>query len=1139
MNALKDLIQRCHQRRKKSPRQRKTILTPALDKARNFHFTVHCARQYPVQLYELEQADISFMPIGRAPKFDHGPRDFGGERFLRQQCLRDWSMESWQRSWGIQIYTGTPSAREGAHWHDIHFKYAAVCAAPDAVLTCIEALISTSMNPLLTLTNSGGIRFSCRIPNYLHPNTVEAKQYIYQHTPTSENPHHRDVYLEIFGDKGYSRWDARYEILLGNLLNPPIIAKEIIFGCVDALRTILHQPAPPSENGLEQTPQSADVTPPSLGSHNLDLAMQAFIKRGFTYVQQKDGFHCWTLSGDKTDNESVSLWETEDGVWVRASTFNVKVPMEAALITDVWDDTGILPPIPATGLSLTDKMLAVREGKLSPLAIKRPNPVLRKPERENKVYETLEQNAVHIQRIFNQEARIIGLTAEAQSTISHAIASYVRNGGAISLNVSTSFAKAVEQRFEDRNLPSVVHWKPRNYLWEEVKKIPVEARMTTPFQRGNVCEDPERCDALEERGGNPNESICPQCPVYTECQERGYLSQLAKLQRAKVQMFDVPRLLWDPQYAELAEKILTPIDSTDRLWIIDKGHPAMLFTECLISKKTLKAWRVAWRGFALGNFIEVLLDALVIKDKFDDNAIGRIRFAMLAFERYEEMIVQQMCQVNIPGKVVPRSVVDPQTGETLAHFSVEFQGGVSAYIPIDNNATNRLMAQQLPHVQLRDFLPNADVKVPMSMTKAIALGILDTTTVENIRAFPAVNPNPNWTLWHQLKRFFAHYTRDADAPMLWTGPWILHFWVPTVLHPSVKRLLCMLPTLSDHNLRRAFPDEEEIAVPYIKPTAWVPGNKVFQIRTGIYQRQTLLNEDTDWYILGMSKIGQRFLLGIQAEIEKDSSIKHAIIAEALVMKHLESIVTNENVCFAVDFKNVNESKAALETADVIWIVGAPYWQSGYHWRQSQILFGDDEKSLCYDGEPTQETVSSCYKDERVQNIYEFAVAGLLNRIVGKVGLDHLPNKTVVLLTSTPLPNITDRPETLLFDWEDFEVAGGLDKLPEVIAERERFEVERANLTAESGRRKVQEVLGISKTHANRLLMQMRGGKIERVPFDEQIHSLLESGEKTTAELIAAINGHPGAVKNELKRLVDAGEIVKVRRAVYALHSEDT
>ena len=149
-------------------------------------------------------------------------------------------------------------------------------------------------------------------------------------------------------------------------------------------------------------------------------------------------------------------------------------------------------------------------------------------------------------------------------------------------------------------------------------------------------------------------------------------------------------------------------------------------------------------------------------------------------------------------------------------------------------------------------------------------------------------------------------------------------------------------------------------------------------------------------------------------------------------------------------------------------------------------------------------------------------------------MTRLPNKKIVLLTSARLPDITDRAETLLFDWEDFEVAGGLDKLPEVIAERQRFERERDTLTSESGREKVEQVLGISKSQANRVLTKLRGGKIQRVSFHEQIRSLLEGGEKKTSELTAAIEGHPGAVKNELKRLIDSGEIVKVRRAVYAL-----
>ena len=93
---------------------------------------------------------------------------------------------------------------------------------------------------------------------------------------------------------------------------------------------------------------------------------------------------------------------------------------------------------------------------------------------------------------------------------------------------------------------------------------------------------------------------------------------------------------------------------------------------------------------------------------------------------------------------------------------------------------------------------------------------------------------------------------------------------------------------------------------------------------------------------------------------------------------------------------------------------------------------------------------------------------------------------------------------------------------------------KTNLTAESGRDKVQQVLGCSVIHANRILNKLRGGNIQRVSFRDQIISLLADGEKKATELIEAIEGHPTSVRNELKRLVDIGDIVKVRRGVYAL-----
>ncbi|MYA68600.1 hypothetical protein F4009_15095 [Candidatus Poribacteria bacterium] len=1128
MNPLKDIIQRCHQRHEKPLRQRKTRVTPALYKGLPYNFSVYCAWRYPIRLYELEQADISFMPIGRAPYHDHGPEDFGGERFLKRQNREDWQSGIWHRSWGVQVYTGVPSERDGAQWHDIHFKYAAICNAPDAVLTCIDALVNAVANPMLTLTKSGGLRFSCRVQNYLHPNTNEAKQYIYKHIPTSENPQHRDVYLEILGDKGYSRWDARYEILIGNLVNPPIITKEVLFASIDTLRAALHQPAPSGKTELEPSTQTTPIVA-SLGSINLNLARVAFLKRGFSYVEEKDGIYHWSQPDSSIDDGHILLWEQDGDVWVRAAIPDTGLPMEATRITDIWDDTGILPPVPTTGLPVTDEILAVREAKLSPLGIKRPSPVLRKQESKNRGYGTLEENAVHMQQVFNQDVRILGLIAEAGGGKSYAAESYVLNDGVISLSAKSSLSKEIEQRFQDRNVSSVAHRRTRRYLWEQVKEIPAEVRMATPFQHGHVCEDPKRCEALEKKGGNPNESICPQCPVYTECQQRGYLSQSTALKSVAAQILNPIRQFLDPRLSKVAAETLESVDGTERLCIVDGADPDKLFVKCEVSKDTLEEWRVNWHQSPLGNFANALLNALETKGGVDDNPIRRVRAAVQAFQGQEATLIEQMCQVNITGRVVPREFVDDETEKVLAHFAIAFEGGAAAYIPMDTDAADRLTAKGLPVFELEAFESNEDMKIPMSMTQAIELGILDTSTLPKIRAFPTVYPDPNWTLWHQLKRFFQYYMRDADAPILWTGK-EMRFWVLPVLHPSVKQLLFMSSMLSEPDLRRVFPDEE-IEVHHIKPTAWHPGNRIFQIRTGIYPRQSILNYDTDWRALGMSEIGQRFFLGIQAEIEKDPHVQHAIVTSAPIIQHLQHIATKENVCFVEGFKRIEVLKdSAFEAANIIWVVGAPYWQPGITWRKTQILFGNDEKPLCYDGEAE----FGIYKDERVQHVYEQNAVGLLSQIIGRAGLNRLPNKTIVLLTSLPLPDITDRPETSLFDWEDFEVAGGLDKLPETIATRERFEAERDSLTAKFGREEVEQVLGVSRSQANRILMKFRGGKPLRVPLRDQIFSQLAKGEKKTAELIDTIDGHPGSIKNELKRLVDTGEIVKVRRSMYAL-----
>ena len=1128
MDPLKNLIEHCRERHEKSLRQRKTVVMPSLyNDGYPYQITVYCAQRYPVLLADLEQANISFMPIGRAPDNDHGPGYFGGKRFMSRQGAQDWSLRRWHVSWGIQVYTGIPSERNGARWHDLNFTYQALCTAPDAVLTCVDALINTVPNPLLTLSKSGGLRFSCRIPEYLHPNTEDVKQFIYKHAPTKENPKRRDVYLEVLGEEGYNRWDARYIILLGNLLEPPVVDKDVLFAPIDALRAQLHEPAP---SDIEPRPIVTEA-PPSLGSDNLDLAKAALVKRGFSYLRQEDGFHHWVKSNTAVDDGHVLLWERDNIVWIRSvsTTSSIGVPIGATPITEVWDDTGILLPVHSVEPLAFDQTLSIRRGELSPLAIKRPPAVLKKSEDLEQRFEMSEKDTVQAQSVFDGMDRILGVATNTGSRNDETV-SYLRNGGDICLSVPfTRLAEKTAAYYQSQNQSSLIQWKPRMHRWEQVKHIPVDLRMATPFQHGNVCEDPERCDALEKKGGNPTEVICPQCPVYTECQQRGYLSQTTALQSTKVQIFPIPELFFDPQYSELVEKILEPVDETERLCIVGRAQVYKLFLSCQLPKKLLEEWCENWRGSVLGNFAKALQNAIEIADMSHADAIKRIRTVVQSFEWQEEVLVRQMCQVSVPGKVVERNAIDPESGKLLARFAIAFKNDIFAYIPLDDNAASRLKAAELPFFPLSYFPVNEDMQIVMSMAEATRLGILDIETVESIQQFPNVCLNPNWTYWHQLKRFFTHYTRDADTPMRCDNN-CLRFWVPPVLHPSVKRLMLMSVVLPEQHIRKAFPGED-IEISRHELTPWGAGNKVFQIRTGTYPPQSILGYNNDnWNVIGMSKIGQRFVAGIRGEIERDPSVKHAIIADETVVSRLGDIERIENVSFVTHFNNTRGLSDALKEVEVVWIVGTPQLRSHLLWRRAQTFYGNDKEPLSYD-----EDIEVCsYRDDRVQEVYEQAVIRVLTRTVSRVQLDRWTDKKVVLISSLPLPGITDRPETLLFDWEDFEVADGLDKLPEAIATRQHYESLRDNLTAESSREEVEQALGCSSRQANRILKEFRGGAPLRVPFRIQILSLLADGEKKTAEIVASIEGHPKAVKNELKRLMDAGEIVRVRWGIYSL-----
>ena len=99
---------------------------------------------------------------------------------------------------------------------------------------------------------------------------------------------------------------------MGDLLDPPVIPKEVLFASIDVLRAALHAILCTK---TYQTRRDIPDAPVSLGSRKLDLAREAFSKHGFSYLRQEDGVHYWSRHADRLGTAEVSVWEREGGVW--------------------------------------------------------------------------------------------------------------------------------------------------------------------------------------------------------------------------------------------------------------------------------------------------------------------------------------------------------------------------------------------------------------------------------------------------------------------------------------------------------------------------------------------------------------------------------------------------------------------------------------------------------------------------------------------------------------------------------------------------------------------------------------------------------------------------------------------------------
>ena len=669
-----------------------------------------------------------------------------------------------------------------------------------------------------------------------------------------------------------------------------------------------------------------------------------------------------------------------------------------------------------------EKVRAVREGLVNPLELRSAANPLPK-ERPGRILQTLEQNAPVIREAFEQSVRVVGLRAGTGEGKTEQAVSFAVSGGSVAMSLNTTpLAEQVYERFYRAETHAFL-WRSRWWGYTDKKRInliPLRQRIRDFESGGVLCIKPHLCKSSQDRGVPAPVSVCSKCEVQSECRSNGYLSQTPLAQKSQVLCIAQPKLFLDPLHRGFFRE-LSKGQPSDRVCVVDEAKAHELFIECSLSKAVLQQWVRDWAGESLGDFAEKVIDMLEVHTaspyevaelvaKFEDKDLG--------------VLSKQCSRYRVKYEKIGRGATCKITGRLLARHSVRLTGGIDTYVAVDYDAYDALQEKGLPALQPIEVSEKGFMILTPS--QAFSLGVFNPADLDGINALPRLYEQSNWTPFHQLKAFIERYQREVDAP-IWYVDGVLHWVIPPVVHSRVKRLVCMSATLQKEGFERAF---DSVPTTFIEtpPTHWVDGAKAYQIRTGAYPRRSLLDYDTDWNVVGLSKSGRSFVELIENEVERDRSVRHVLITFNFIVDNYGKELTEKHNNLDVLSFHKMEGLDYTDSNMVFWVFGSPDVKSAVIEQRAKVLFGNDSKALNYE----RDNDSREYVDQRVQLCWLSEVVARLEQAVGRARLNRIAN-TVLVFSNVLIPDFTGR--CIGFVPEDIEVAGGLSNLETVTNQR--------------------------------------------------------------------------------------------------------
>jgi len=1102
LDCLNTLIDRCIARNKQ------TKIPHPTHCSRQEYSVYYATRDGKLQVatpHDFETARLGIMPIANNGLAIEQYAASVGKDWKARYGFDDWEARSWKQSYGIQVYTGIPSD----YLTDLDFEYDIVCDYPDLLIQTLADLCDLAARPLIVLSKSGGVRFCCRTPDYVHPRSTADREYIAKHN--QETGKRETLYLEIFGDKGLSRWDARYEIIIGNLFDLPVISDgDALFEIVDNLKSKIHVPAPPKPEKSQQNQQSQTNhkkkarTPDDV--HIVDglPSDMEWIPTGETgkYKSKRGNYPCHFTTHTKshgavqyykdthTDGISEFCHNCREWHWIHKPEHTKGVSLK------ITGDTN------ETYVTLAENEQKIMEAFTDFMAASTSN----KPDKPRYLILTFEMGTG------KNEVFLINLTT------------FKKKGFLITenhLQVDQNVSRGIEHGLRSKGFRG----RGLHFNDTPLSSIPIKTRQQSPafFEKYDVV-----ClfyDQIVKRHnkGLASTPYCQVCPLKNECP---YLQQFSDLSQIDLLVISAQDLFFDPSLWNLLRRLTTfetdtmeeeviaaafGLDAETKtsfdLGVVDESKAINLYQGYQYKIDDFDKLTHAWEGELYGDFMSSLITALGTEEPYTE-----VQTLLTTLDSdTEKQISEQMTQVPIPVDVIPHILRDKETDQILSEYLVKPAGADEddyeneLRIPISRQAEEILRQKNVPTLSYQSSLPNT--KIGVSPYAELKKGTLQLSDIAG-RVWQR-----GWTLLDQLKKSIKidvqkigiRYTPKGEAINCDT----ITITVPPQVNPYIPNIAFIGGHADAENIINAFREEDiDWTIREGKRAEYAKGvqtlqfldsrltyRSIFEVEKDVETGKTVYDTDTESpKILGIKPFGIKILNHLcklaEQHIEQGNQKPIFISWKDFTVSPIADTEIGKRMHACLEIGHFDNTRGLNYEGRKV------YLKLGYPKARHDVIKQKTETLHHHDTEPIDDTYEKIdethdgyqitgtrrYKDPRMEAQRQQEIRDKAEQTVYRSRPTRWENTTTIDFSAEPIPGWTARAKGFMLT--DFLRAENFENIGARVEERE-------SLTAENTIADFQRIYLCSPRHARRLWEQAGGKELKESTEAELITCILE------------------------------------------------